>query len=146
VDESRYFILSRYNGQVVAAEAPLNISEEWPASFSVNGIEYFPLEGHDTFFFWDELRNAAGSTVGYTFLLPESPAFRNSAWVQNSGNVVLDGEEVRILLGSCDEPVWECVQGFGSDVYVNKNDQSDCIIYMLDFSENPIAFSLHSLS
>lgn len=146
MDESRHFILYHRNGHTVAAEAPLNNAEQWPVSLSLSGAEYISLKDGDTFFFWDELRDAASSTVGYTFLLPESSTFRNSALIRKSDNVVIDGEEVKILLEQCDEPVCECVQGFGSEVYVNKNDQTDCIIYMHDWSENPIAFSLLSLT
>ena len=144
--KSRYFILFRMGGKIVAAEAPFQNTEEWPASLSLNGAKYFPLSDGDTFFFWDELRNEDGSTVGYTFLLPESPIFKCSSFVRTSNNVVLDGEEAFVLLQPCEEPAWECVQGFGSEVYCNKKDATDCILYMEDFSENAIAFPLQELA
>lgn len=113
---------------------------------SVNGTEYLQLRDEDTFIFWDELRNSAGLTVGYWFLVPESPTFRRSSLLRNSDNVLVEGEEVEILLEPCGEPEWECVQGFGSEVYVNKDNETDCILYMFDWSENPVAFALRDVA
>ena len=137
---SQDFILSLRNGEVSAA-GPLPNLTEWPARLSIDGSQYLTLEDGDTFFFWDEIRNAAGLTVGYSFLLPESATFRNSQFIREACNVSLDGEWVTLLLEPCNEPVLECIQGFGSEILVNEGDRSDCVVFLTDFSENPRAFS-----
>ena len=142
----RYFILFRKEHNVVAAEAPPPTSDDWPASLSIQGTEYLPLCGEDTFFFWDELRDSAGATVGYTFMPPESPTFRACSLLRHSDNVCMDGEEVKILLELCSNPKWECVQGFGSEVYANKDDKTDCVLYIFDWSENRVAFPLYAVT
>ncbi|QEG37780.1 hypothetical protein [Bythopirellula goksoeyrii] len=144
--KSRYFILRHEFGNVVAIEAPTSITEKLPPSVSMNGNEYLPLRDGDTFFFWDELCNKSGATVGYTFLLPESDTFANSSFIRNSNNVKLDGSEVIVLLEPCSEPVWECVQGFHSEIYCNSTDKTDCLICMYDWSQNPLAFPLRVLT
>ncbi len=141
---SVYYILFRDSGRVVAAPGPIPIGD-LPSSLLIRGVEYLPLLEENTFFFWDELRDRDGATVGYSFVPPESPTFRDSYLIRDSENVTRDGDEIRILLSSCDQPEWECVQGFGSQIYACETDRRDCVIYMLDWSQNQIAFPLQSV-
>jgi hypothetical protein len=145
---NRYYLLYRQEGEVRAAERILADAFRWPERIEVEGVMYHSL-GESTFFFWDELRDAEGATVGYTFLLEESPTFRASHFISDSSNVLtLDDDdcmpqEIRILLEPCPEPEWESVQGFGSDVYVSALDPKDCVLLMFDWSENRKAFTMH---
>lgn len=143
--ESNYYILLRDEGRVIAAVVPPQLpDEDYPQGLYIRGLKYLPLCDEETFFFWDELHDRDGATVGYTFFLPDSPTFQRSSFIQDSRNVRLDGEEVTIFLQTYDSPVWECVQGFGSQIYAREDDPRDCVLYMFDWSGNRIAFPLHS--
>ena len=145
MNSAKYFILIREKGQIVAMDGPPG-DVDWPKSLCLRGVQYVPLQGEDTFFFWDELRDQEGATVGYTIILPKSPSFRESYFIRNSHNVTIDGyEDATVLLQPCDRPTFVCVQGFGAEVFVREDDHRDCVIYMFDWSQNRMAFPLRPL-
>jgi hypothetical protein len=139
--DARYILLYRDGRRLRAADAThLLDTGEFPQNLRVGECQYRRLDNEDTFIFWDEFRDASGRTVGYSFLLPESPTFANASLWRDTENAVVEGDEVRLLLEQCSEPVWECVQGFGSEFYQSTAHPTDCMLLMSDFTENPAAF------
>jgi hypothetical protein len=141
----RHFLLYRNGRRVAAADAThLHSDRDYARTLSLEGRRYLRVDDEDTFIFWDELQDASGRTIGYTFLLPESKVFQNARLWNECENVTLEHNEIRVLLRECTAPIWECVQGFGSELYQNESDPQDCILLFHDFSKKPIAFELQS--
>jgi hypothetical protein len=130
---------------VCAADATYLLSSgSYPTAMNVDGRRYVRVDSEDTFFFWDELHDKSNRTVGYSFVLPKSPIFTNATLWTESDNVKIENDEVRLLLHECAEPIWECVQGFGSELFQSEADPLDCLLLMFDWSQNDVAFCLHS--
>lgn len=96
--------------------------------------------------FWNEYRDEHGRTIGYEFQADGCRTFLQSSLVTGSANVTLDGAEVAIMLGNgSDEVLWECVQGFDSEVYRDLSCESDCLLLVFNWSRNAIGFELESI-
>jgi len=145
MDTYKYLVLYRDGRRVRAADATSILEDgEFPRSIRRADGEYCRIDNQETFFFWDELRDAFDRTVGYEFLLADNEDFAASRLLTESDNVANNGSEVRILLQDCPAPNYECIQGFGSEVYQNITDPRDCMLLMFDWSQNPFAFDLPS--
>lgn len=137
-----YFVLFRCDGTVKVADANLLIGEDFPAALTIGHREYQMISGEDTFFFWDELVDGDDRTVGFTFLLPCSAVLRRSRLLSDSTNTSVDGDEVRINLAPGVPHQWDCVQGFGSEVYQAADDPADCAILMMNWSGRQAGFEV----
>jgi hypothetical protein len=141
----RHFLLYRNGCRVEASDAThLDSDREYAMALLFEGRRYLRVDHEDTFVFWDELRDASGRTIGYTFEPSDSKVFANARLWTESENVTFEYGEFRVLLYECTTPIWECVQGFGSELYQNESDPQDCILLFYDFSKNAIAFDLQS--
>ena len=77
--------------------------------------------------------------------MPENRIFAQSLLITNSRNVTIEDGFVNIMLQYCNEPTWECVQGFGSELYKCISDPKEWLLLMYNFSGNSIAFALDSI-
>jgi hypothetical protein len=140
-----YLLLFLDRGRVCAADATdLLQAGEFPDSLQAGVHRYQRVTDEDTFVFWDELRDQSDRTVGYTFCLPESKSFRDAWLFTEAVNATREDAEVEIFLQECTDPVRECVQGFGSELYRNPAESRDCLFLMFDWSENPKAFDFQN--
>jgi hypothetical protein len=137
-----YYLLFRCDGAVKAADASVLVGNQFPRALTIDHREYRMISGEDTFFFWDELIDADNRTVGFSFLLPSSPTLRRSRLLSDSTNTSMDGDEVRIDLSARVPHQWDCVQGFGSEVYQAVDDAADCAILMVNWSGWQAGFKL----
>lgn len=137
-----YYLLFRHHGIVRAADATAFIGANFalPEAFTVDRRKYRLLDSEDTFFFWDELIDADNRTTGFAFFLPENPVFSQSRFVRDTANVSINGPEVHIDLAPGTQHKWECVQGFGSEIYQATDDTSDCAILMMNWSGRHAGF------
>jgi hypothetical protein len=54
----------------------------------------------------------------------------------------MDGDEVRIDLSAGVPHQWDCVQGFGSELYQAADDAADCAILMVNWSGRQAGFEV----
>lgn len=138
-----YYVLFERNGIVRAADATGLIRDSDPQVLMVGDREYRIVDNkEDTFFFWDEYIDRKGQTVGFVFFLPDSPTLRSSRLTSGSTNVLVKDNEVHIDLDPEVAQEWDCVQGFGSDVYQAPNDPTDCVILLGNYSCRPAGFNV----
>jgi hypothetical protein len=128
------YLLFHRNGITRVADATALFRQHFPDTVIVARRNYRLVRGEDTFFFWDELIDSDSRTVGFSFLLPVSPTLRQSRLIADSKNTAVEGDEVRINLSPGGSHVWDCVQGFGSEVYQADDDPADCAIMMMNWS------------
>jgi len=62
--------------------------------------------------------------------------------LSDSTNASIDGDQDRIDLCPGVEQKWDCVQGFGSQVYQAADDPTDCAIVMMNWSGRSAGFDL----
>lgn len=137
-----YYVLFRCGGAVKAADATSSVGSHFPEALAVCDREYRMISGEDTFFFWDELTDGDDRTVGFIFFLPTSLTLRRSRLLTDSTNTSVSGDEVRIDLSPGVPHQWDCVQGFGSEVYQSADDPADCAILMMNWSGRPAGFEV----
>lgn len=142
---SRCFLLYRHGPRVRAADAsPLLRSEGYPSRLRRAGREYRLASDGDIPWFWDELRDERGRTVGFTFPVPGADPLL-APLLADAENVIPVGGDAWVMLGDCEGPWWERVQGFSCAVYHGEPAPPDCLLLMSDFSGNPVAFELAPL-
>jgi hypothetical protein len=139
---SPYFILYREGRRLLAADASCVAGDDYPQRLVKSGVEYRRIDDEDTWMLWDELRDPEDRTVGFSFVLPESPSFCGSSFITDSENLSLSRFEAEVLLSPCERPRWECVQGFGCEIYQSVADPRECVLLMWNYSENSMGFDL----
>ena len=133
----RYFLLYRDGPRVRAADGTILMEgPSLPARISLAGRDYGRASNDEIPWFWDELRDGRGATVGF-----ELPAAADDPLLAP----LYDGARNVEIAKECEHPQWECVQGFCCAVYSSESLEPGALLLMLDFSENRIAFDLDSL-
>jgi hypothetical protein len=142
----RYFLLYR-DGPRVRADDGSHLMQDggFPGSFPRAGRTYQRASEDDLRWFWDELHDERGATVGFALPAPErEPLLR--PLIDDAVNVAIVAGDAWVVLGEGGRPVWECVQAFNCVVYRSVSGPPEALLLMLDYSENRLAFGLGPVS
>ena len=116
---------------------------DFPKALVLGGLRYVQAR-HETFF-WDEFRDRDGRTVGFCIPHPGIAKRESVGSLIECQNVAVDGDDLSIMLQSCESPELHSVQGFGAQIYVCATHAGDCLILMFNYSGNEIAFALRPI-